>query len=469
MCYNGQGNVNSGQNGNFRPMDITPSHCHRAPKNRLPRAMDVPRWILAALLFLVVAGACRDPQKENPASPPPALPPSNNRPGPSPTPEISSLLTLEQQLVVWAPDFLEAGADDRERAILAAAYQRFKQAHGAVNLEVHIKAQFGTASMGNYLRSAQRVAPAILPDLVLLDTQQLWPLVDLGLIQPVDMANEVQVADFYQFSLDAVTYQGQLYGIPYLADVIHLAYTPHRVNPAPANWEELLQRGPSYLMPLGGSDGYGNESLLLQYVGAGGQLLEDGRLSNPEALQAVLTFLHQAHSRGILPDTALTLADLDAVWAAFHTGAGAMANVSAHTFLQEDGAGNGLGYAQVPTRQGLPATIARTWAFAILTDDPARRALALALVQELLAPEVQGEWTALAHYLPSRRNSLGPWPNRGGYLDFLTRELEVAVALPNGRAFAEFSRHIQLLQQAVLRGELTPEEALLQMESAAEP
>ncbi|GIV76198.1 MAG: maltose ABC transporter substrate-binding protein [Litorilinea sp.] len=450
-------------------MDFTTSCVHSANKSRLPRTRNMPWWMLAALVFLLVAGACRSPQAENPTSPSPALPPPDNRPGPPIAPDISSLPPREQQLVVWAPDFLEAGADDRERAILAAAYQRFEQAHNGVNLEVHIKAQFGTASMGNYLRSAQRVAPAILPDLVLLDTQQLWPLVDVGLIQPLDVANEVQIADFYQFTLDAVTYQGQVYGIPYLADVIHLVYDPNRVNPAPPTWEELLQRGPSYLMPLGGSDGYGNDSLLLQYVGAGGQLLENGGLSNPEALQAVLAFLHQAHSRGILPDTALTLADLDAVWTAFHAGAGAMAHVSAHTFLQDDGAGNGLGYAQVPTRQGLPATIARTWAFAILTNDPARRTLALALVQELLAPEVQGEWTALAHYLPSRRNSLEAWPDHGGYLDFLSRQLEVAVALPNGRAFAEFSRSIQSLQQAVLRGELTPEEALLQMEAAAEP
>jgi arabinogalactan oligomer/maltooligosaccharide transport system substrate-binding protein len=107
-----------------------------------------------------------------------------------------------------------------------------------VSVDVQIKAENGEASLLNYLRVAQRVAPLILPDIIVINTQQLWQIVDLGLIEAIELGEIGQAGDFYQFALDAVTYNGQTYGIPYTADLLHLAYHQNQLTTAPTTWEE---------------------------------------------------------------------------------------------------------------------------------------------------------------------------------------------------------------------------------------
>ena len=69
-----------------------------------------------------------------------------------------------------------------------------------------------------------------------------------------------------------------------------------------------------------------------------------------------------------------------------------------------------LAAAPVPTRDGHPFSIARGgWAAAVVTDNPARQALAMLLLDWLLAPDHSAQWTQAAGYyaacwrLPSSR------------------------------------------------------------------
>ena len=149
-------------------------------------------------------------------------------------------------------------------------------------------------------------------------------------------------------------------------------------------------------------------------------------------------FWSTREQQGVLPDTILQMANLDAVWAEFVASAKGTANVTADHFLTYQGAVPNAHFGPTPTRNGLPTTVATTWAFAILTTDETQRKLALDLMSALLAPSVQGEWSQYAHYLPSRRSSFDTWSN-DDYVAFLHRQMEVAVALPNGLAFAEFA------------------------------
>jgi ABC-type glycerol-3-phosphate transport system substrate-binding protein len=120
-------------------------------------------------------------------------------------------------------------------------------------------------------------------------------------------------------------------------------------------------------------------------------------------------------------------------------------------------------YAIVPTRNGEPITIADTWAFAILTEDAQRRQLALALINELLVPEVQGPWSQVVARLPSQPASLAIWTQANEYRAFSEELLANAVAPPNGPGFADFSRRLHAAQAGIIRGELTVEAALESM------
>ena len=379
---------------------------------------------------------------------------------------IETVVRQERQMVIWLPASMSYEEETNAGAILASVYTQFEQAHPGVRIEVQIKADTGEASLFSYLQMAQRVAPTILPDLVLLDTQQLWQAADLGLIQPLMIDEVTNLNDFYPFAKDAVTYNEKIYGVPYVADVVHLAYFQNQVESAPTTWSQLLETNQVHLFPVGNPSGPSSESLLLQYVGGGGQLLNNGDVSDPEAVESLFQFLATSKSEGIIPPNTLDFPNLESVWSAFISNGAGFANVSANMMLQRGEVLEGIKVSQVPTENGLPTTIARTWAFAILTNDQEQRPLTINLLQQLLDPTAHGSWSQLARYLPSQREALEAWGGNNLYYDFLRRQLEIAIVQPNGPAFAEFSKKLQAAQIDILRGELTPQEAMLKVHNA---
>ena len=133
------------------------------------------------------------------------------------------------------------------------------------------KAQYGPAGLFNYLRSGQKAAPSVLPDVVVLNSHELWQAVELGLIQPLEAGTVIQFGDFYPFALQASTYRNQLYGVPYAVELLHVVGP--RDRSLPATWAELLAQGaPQYLFQGAPADDELNASVLLHYVAAGAML-----------------------------------------------------------------------------------------------------------------------------------------------------------------------------------------------------
>ncbi len=419
-------------------------------------------WGICAVLLLVVACGRSTPLPD-PLVTQPAIVAVTPTALPAMTMEAAP--PAENQLVIWVPDFFEAKPDDNAGNVLQAVYRQFEQANPGVHVDVHSKGESGDASVFNYLRSAQRVAPTILPDLVLIDTQYLWQIAELDLVPPVTFDDLGQNATFYPFAVNAVTFKQQSYGIPYTADVIHAVYDSKVYTTTPTTWASVLSMKQPYLFPAGLHDSLYDESLLLQYVGAGGQLLDSGEINNLDAAKALLTFLVQGKASGIIPDTALNLASLHSVWTDFASEPSGVANISASIYLSQSKSPERLNFGPVPTLNGQDITIARTWAFAILTTDPERRQLALRLVKGFLEPTVQGRWSQLANHLPTSSAAWAAWTNTSPYQDFLRHQLEIAMALPAGRPFADFSKRLQDAQQAVLHGQLSAQDALAQLQA----
>ena len=197
--------------------------------------------------------------------------------------------------MLWLPEFAGLEGNSNAGAVLTAAFRQFEQNNPGLRVDVQVKSETGKASIFNYLHSSQLVAPSILPDLVLINTQQLWQLADVGIVPPLAPAEILQPGDYYQSAFDAVSYQEQTLGIPFASTVVHSAYFTDQLPKAPVTWKDLFTYGQSYLIP-GGGDGFNNASMLVQYVGAGGQLLADGSISSPDALQAMFNFLVDARA-----------------------------------------------------------------------------------------------------------------------------------------------------------------------------
>lgn len=412
------------------------------------------RLVLPVLLWLTVTG-CGQGQAP-PAGvtdTPTAAPPTEAEP-PPPT-----AATELRQLVFWVPPMTGLALGDQAGAVLDDAFFQFESANPGVNVDVHVKAEFGLAGMPNFLRSAQQVAPSILPDMIIIRTQQLWQMVDLGLIPALADHEMPPGDDFYPFAWQAVTYRNQVYGMALAADALVMVHDP-TTGATPRTWDDLLALNRPLLFAGGSGEGPLNLPALTHYLGAGGELREDGTLAVSAALEAWFGFVATAQAQGLIDPRTLDLIGSEAVWSAYVSQPDGPAFVLTGDPLNQPTALNRTELALLPTQSGRPATVVTTWALAVLTSDPEQRRLALELAETLLAPEVQGLWSRLTHRLPSRRGALAAWTSSDGDPLLLQTLAEHATALPNGRPFAEFARRVQQGQLGLLRSEITVADAL---------
>jgi len=381
------------------------------------------------------------------------------------TAEAEVALPVQRRLVVWGPEFFDASSESEAGRLLQTVYQRFEEEHASVYIDVQVKAEVGEANLFNYLRSAQHVAPSILPDVVLIDTYYLWQLVELGLVEPISL-DELGLADrLYPFAFDAVTFQEQQYAIPYVADLLHAVYATEIYTTTPMTWDRLLAIQQPYHFPAGVRESSYDESLLLQYVGAGGELSESGEINSLQAAESLFVFLARAKAEGVITDAVLDLPSLKAAWGAFQINPRGVANVSANFYGSQVGTQEHIHFGPIPTHQGANLTIAHTWAFAVLTNEPERRALAFSLLDGFLQPSIQGKWSQLAIRLPTTGQAWDTWLGTTDYTEFLQQQLAIAIAVPGGSSFSEFARRLQSMQQAILRGQLSPQAALVQLQT----
>jgi len=380
--------------------------------------------------------------------------------------DVAQLPTgTDRQLVIWAPEFFQPALDVTTNGMLTTVYEQFERNHPGVHIEVQIRADSGEAGLLNYLRNAQRVAPAILPDLILIDAQQLWQVADLELLLPITQQQIGAGFQFYPFATNAVSADGQLLGVPYTADLIHLAYDPAQIATPPRLWSEFLTADQSFIFAAGNAEIF-NSFTYLQYLGLGGDLRTTAALDS-DLLLPYFSFLADAQTLGQIPEAVLDIATLDAAWEAMLMPDRGMAETSTHVLLKHWEMINSgtIGYAPLMTKEGIDLSVARVWSFAIVAGDAEQQELSLTLIRDFLHPTVQSQWNRVAMQLPTQPAAFELWRNPSPYYDFLQKELAVTQALPYGRQYAELMRRLQSAQELVLRKEMTPGEAVLYLQT----
>ncbi|MFQ5886294.1 MAG: extracellular solute-binding protein [Anaerolineae bacterium] len=412
---------------------------------------------LMVCFILVALLGCAAAESPTPQATPPPSPTVAQTPTPSPTPQTRlSAITL----TLWTTEPFIPSPDTSTGQVMEGIYRGFQETHPHIAVQFVPKRPYGKGGILDFLLTASAAAPQTLPDLVTIDLSQVDLLVGKEILQPWDGLLPKEVADDLLPRIrQAGSKEGQLVAFPFQVDIEHLVYNPSLIDRPPRTWDELRGQETTYVFPAGGEEGAVNDSFLIQYLALGGSLVDEE--GNPDLDGAVLTqvleFYRDGYEAGYISPSVLDLESLDDSWTLFKEGGVAMANVSSQHLLME---GAGVAYASPPTKNGTQATMARCWAFVLLTPDPRRQGAAAEFVKWFLAPENLTAWAQASGHLPTSRSALRLAIEDTTYRVFVRRQMEAAY-------FRLWNEEIATaLQQAivdVLSGNATPQEATEQV------
>lgn len=156
---------------------------------------------------------------EAPASVEPSAP-ATPEVTPEPTPPPAAVAGT---LTIWA--------DNVRTPVLTAVAEAFT-AQYVVPVQVY-ELGFGQIRDSLILRGPAREGP----DIIIGAHDWLGALVAAGVVEPLDLGDKA--ASFEQVGLDAFSYDGTLYGLPYVSEAIALYYNKDLVPTPPTTWDEL--------------------------------------------------------------------------------------------------------------------------------------------------------------------------------------------------------------------------------------
>ena len=369
------------------------------------------------------------------------------------TPDFTSPVTptqISSVLTIWAPPHIVARTE-AGTIILSEQRFTFRTSHNDVEeVRLEQKSVSGQGSILNYLRTGRNVAPAILPDLVALPTDQLATAAAEGLIYPLDDFLEANALDgLYPAAQALAQVDGQIYAYPFVLDNLsHIIYNSNVLTDTlPTTWEAVAQMDDvRFTFPAAGQAG---AMLSLQfYLASGGRLTNEAGQPTIEvgSLTTALTLLNEGVSSGFILPQSSNVASSEDAWQLLQTGAVDMALVTADQYLQERIINPGFSFASVAGPNGLVTPLVEGWAWAVSTSDPTRRAIAVELLQMLVQDSNLGEWSYQSRLLPASQEALAQWPTDDTYVQFVQQELERAQPAP----VSGDSSIIQSLREAVL-------------------
>lgn len=380
-------------------------------------------------------------------------------PTPAATPEATAEQPLE--LVVWWPEPVAPVGEIQASVILTEQTEGFLAANPDLLLDARLKKPRDVGGIMETLRAASAVAPGALPDVTLLRRADLLAAVQTGLVQPLEgQVSSAILGNLYTAALELGQVNGQLYGLPYMLEVQHMAYWGDFPSGDFATFDAVLAQQHAFAFPAGVTNGL-SSVFLLQYLSAGGSLSDfsTGEV-NADALGAVLVFYETAADAGLANATLLNYGTYTDYQTALQDRSLRAAVVPSSTYLGFGAAGQALAFAPIPMQAGQPTTLLDGWLWVITTPNPDRQAIAARFLDWMSQIERQSRYSQAIHMLPALRGALRQAGINAAYGDFITQLIGNAVLPQPEIASSVLARAIQNAFSAVLSGQRTAEDAL---------
>ena len=366
------------------------------------------------------------------------------------TPEATRPLTL----TLWVPEEFAPGAE-RGGDILQARVAAFESTH-PVTVNYVLKAPYGKGGIADWIVQLHELMPDRLPDAAIVDSRELDTLTDLELLQPLN--HDLPSGAFWELLPPAQTIarQGGVWSNqPLVLDTEHLVYDTRRVGAPPLAWQDVLTTSASFAFAADSTD-----SFLLQYLHDGGSLDPQAHpAADSGVMQNVLDFYQRARANGNLSEATVGMTSAREVMSLFISGQAPMAQVRARDFLSERARLPNAAASAIPTRDGQPAALVSGWTYVILTPNAARRSAAADFLTWLNEPAFLAGWTQAANLVPASKSAFAQSVKPASYAATLGDLLEHAIVAPGFAVQKSYAAAWHVAVQAVLNGQLTPDDA----------
>lgn len=414
-----------------------------------------PRRSLPIIFSLyALLNACAAPL---PPATPIATPLATAEPTETPSLAPTTLAQTSATLQIWAPPQFSTAEEAPGGAVLAEQLAAFERAHFELSVQVRVKAETGPGGLLDSLLAAYTVAPAVLPDVIALNQEDLTQAASAGVLAPLDeLVPAAERQDYYPFAETLSQADGKFVGVPFAADARLLVYNTGVYTTAPTRWAEVVTG--TLIFPGAEPSAL---TLVADYLALGGALADEtGQPTlqfNP--LVTALTNLQAARAQDVLPTLSLTYADTGASWQVFRERRATLAITSAQWYLAEFNRVGLAAGAPPPTSNGQPFTLAQGWSWA-LVNKGTDHAAAARLLNWLTASSQMAEWTLAAKVLPTRVSALAAW-NNARFAPLAAALLTRAQLQPPTRVLEAVGPVLRRALDEVLSGQLTPEAAAL--------
>ncbi|MCB0163086.1 MAG: extracellular solute-binding protein [Anaerolineae bacterium] len=367
-------------------------------------------------------------------------------------------------LTFWTVEPISSLVADEAGSFVENNLRQFERDNPNISVELQVKKTTGKGGVLDFLRTAGQVAPAILPDVAIINAVDLNQAQTEGLVQPLDgRLDRSIVQDLLPAARRMGTVNGALVGVPLGLEMEHTVYNTLVFTQTPILWTDIISKNSRYLFPAKGNNGVVNDATLAQYFSAGGVFQDDeGKPKIDEiGLRNVLTFYQQASEQGLIDASLLEAATTEDVWPFFLEIQAGLSQVSVKQFLTEREGLVDSDFAAVPVSSttATPISVMHGWVFVLVTDDINRQAAALKLIESFLSTRNNVAWSAINNSIPTRDSAFQQIAGDDPYWSFLSEQLNTARPEPRFTGYDRIGRIIQQAVEQVLRGEATAEEA----------
>ena len=322
----------------------------------------------------------------------------------------------------------------------------------------------GPGGILDYLRTTNEVIPNALPDLVLMDMDEVDDAMALGVLRPLDSLLLAGISgDLYPFATEFSVLDGQRLALPYEVNVRLLVYDGKAVPSVPISWTEPLTLAEPYLVPLSGESADVTDGILLQYAAlAGWGLGPQKSVSVDELTLATVFGLYKSlQASAVLSTASLTTTTLAECWKLFVDDKTSICEAMAQQYLQapDGGAAQSLAIAPIPTLANGEFAIGHGWAWVVTSVDPRRQQGAMALLSWLLEKQNLSTRCAASGYLPTLKSATIGSADAAEPAALLRTLLERTYIAPLDGGYAALREWLRLGLQEVLAGSESPEQA----------